>query len=122
MALDEKNKRLLVGARTPAKLLVLDTASLEWITEVVLPDATGDVFYDQASRQVVVLCGSAKVPGFAGVVISMAQYDPDHYKITKQTITAADARAGAWWRAGKLLAVGAPANKDQAARVIALVP
>jgi DNA-binding beta-propeller fold protein YncE len=119
IAIDEKNKRLFVTSQTPAKLLVLDTASLQWITEVVLPDNTGDVFYDAGLHQVLVLSGTAKVPGFAGVVTAMLQMGPDHYKIIGQPVTSQNARSAAWWAAGRQLLVGAPANQDHGAEILA---
>ena len=61
MALDEEGKRLFVGARAPALLLVYDTASGEMRAKVPSCGDTDDVFFDAERRRVYVVCGEGKV-------------------------------------------------------------
>jgi len=57
MALDEHHKRLFVGCRRPAKLLVLDIQSGKTIQSVDIADDTDDVFYDAARKQIYISGG-----------------------------------------------------------------
>ena len=58
MALDEEGKRLFVGCRQPAKLIVLDTATGKELAAVDCSGDTDDVFYDAAGKRVFVSCGA----------------------------------------------------------------
>lgn len=58
MALDEAGRRLFVGCRQPAKLLVLDTESGKETASVECSGDTDDVFYDAASKRIFVSCGA----------------------------------------------------------------
>jgi DNA-binding beta-propeller fold protein YncE len=73
MALDSTNKRLFVGCRLPARLLVLDTTSGRIVNTLATVGDTDDVFYDTTRRQVLVIGGE-------GAVEILRQRDPDHYE------------------------------------------
>ena len=53
MSLDEKNRRLFVGTRQPARVLVLDIASGNPITELTIAGDTDDLFYDAPRKTTV---------------------------------------------------------------------
>ncbi len=55
MALDESNHRLFVGCRSPAKLLVLDSATGGVKAQLDCPGDVDDLFYDDANKRH--LCG-----------------------------------------------------------------
>lgn len=89
MALDEKDQRLFVGARAPATLVVLDTASGKQVAAVRCVGDTDDLFYDADRRRVYVIGGE----GFVDV---FDQRDPDHYARAAHLATAPGARTGLW--------------------------
>jgi hypothetical protein len=79
MALDEEGRRLFVGCRRPAKVLVFDTETGKEVAAVDCSGDTDDVFFDAPSKRLFVSCGegfldvfdaamkrTAKVPTAAG--------------------------------------------------------
>jgi hypothetical protein len=58
MALDEEGRRLFVGCRQPSKLLVVDTESGKELAAVECSGDTDDVFYEAASKRVILSCGA----------------------------------------------------------------
>lgn len=65
MALDEDGRRLFVGCRNPAKLLVFDLDSGKETAAVDCSGDTDDVFYDAASKRVYVSCGAGFLDVFS---------------------------------------------------------
>jgi DNA-binding beta-propeller fold protein YncE len=72
MALDEKNHRLFVVTRKPAKLVVFNTETGEAVASLPTVGRADDMAFDPTSRRLYVSGGD----GFIGVY---AQADPDHY-------------------------------------------
>jgi DNA-binding beta-propeller fold protein YncE len=110
MALDEAHHRLLIGCRTPARMLVIDTESGKQTASVDIVGDTDDLFYDAARSRVYVIGGG----GFVDV---FDQKDADHYVRVEHLATAAGARTGFYvpdW--GKLF-VAVPHRGDQHAEV-----
>jgi DNA-binding beta-propeller fold protein YncE len=110
MALDESHRRLLIGCRTPAKMLVIDTQTGKETASLDIVDDTDDLFYDAAKKRVYVIGGG----GFVDV---FDQTDPDHYLRVEHLVTAAGARTGFFapdW--GKLF-VAVPRRGEQRAAV-----
>jgi DNA-binding beta-propeller fold protein YncE len=85
MALDESHHRLLVGCRSPARLLVYDTGTGKMTTSVPIAGDTDDLFYDSATRRIYVAGGE-------GVITVIEQQDADHYRVLNTVPTAAGAR------------------------------
>src|SRR2546430_4096478 len=52
MALDEANRRLLIGCRSPARLVVLETTSGKTVIELPISGDTDDLFYDAQRRRI----------------------------------------------------------------------
>lgn len=65
MALDEAGHRLIVIARAPPTLLVIDTKSGKEITRTESCGDADDVFYDPARRQLYASCGQGFLEAFA---------------------------------------------------------
>jgi len=63
MALDEVNHRLFVGCRSPASMLVYDTASGRLVTTASIVGDTDDIFYDAARGRVYVIGGQGFLLG-----------------------------------------------------------
>jgi hypothetical protein len=84
-ALDEKNHRLFVGCRSPARLVVLDTESGGAVASLDCAGDADDLFYEPARRRVYLSGGEGRLDVFE-------QADPDHYRLISQTPTAGGAR------------------------------
>ena len=110
MALDEAHHRLLVGCRTPARLLVIDTESGKLVTSVEIVDDTDDLFYDGAR-------GRAYVIGGGGFVDVIQQRDPDHYQRIEHLQTAPGTRTGLFVPEWNQLFLAVPHRGAQAAEV-----
>ena len=58
MALDEVNRRLFVGCRQAAALIVFDSDSGKEVASAAIDGDTDDVFYDQKRSRIYVSCGA----------------------------------------------------------------
>ncbi len=85
MALDEADHRLFVVTRSPAKLLVLDTATGETVASLDAPGDADDVFYDAKA-------GRVYVSGGDGTIGVFQQKDPDTYALIGEVPTVEGAR------------------------------
>ncbi len=85
MALDERGRRLFVGCREPARVLVYDTASGKTVTSFDIGRDADDIFFDSASRRLYVSSGE----GFLHV---FQQADSDRYRTVAKIPTAPGAR------------------------------
>lgn len=85
MALDEEHHRLLVGCRSPARLLVYDTASGKLVTTVDIVGDTDDLFLDSSTHRVYVAGGE-------GFITVLEQTDADRYRMLEKIATAPGAR------------------------------
>ena len=85
MALDERNHRLFVATRSPARLVVLDTGSGKQIAALNCSGDADDIFYDQQSKRIYIAAGE----GFIDV---FQQQDGDHYQSLTKVQTAPGAR------------------------------
>jgi DNA-binding beta-propeller fold protein YncE len=111
MALDDTHKRLFVGCRLPAKLVVLDTTSGRIVAGLSTIGDADDIFYD-GGRQVVYVIGGE------GAVESFRQRDPDHYEPDGRITTAPGARTGLFVPALNQLFVAVPHRGLQSARIL----
>jgi DNA-binding beta-propeller fold protein YncE len=111
MALDDADKRIFIGCRFPARLLVLDSISGRIITSLPTVGDTDDVFYDPLRRLVYAIGGE-------GAVDVLRQRDPDHYERAGRIPTAPGARTGLFVQAFNRLYVAAPHRGSQAAKVL----
>lgn len=65
MALDEDGKRLFIGCRKPARLVVLDAATGKPADELEISADTDDLFFDASRRRLYVICGAGVIDVFA---------------------------------------------------------
>src|SRR5260370_2525011 len=72
MALDEAHRRLFVGGRKPARLIVLDSDSGKIIATLPTAELTDDVLFDRESKRIYV--------AYDEFVVVYVQHDPDHYQ------------------------------------------
>jgi DNA-binding beta-propeller fold protein YncE len=80
MVLDDANKRLFVGCRFPARLVILDITSGRIVTSLPTVGDNDDVFYDPVRRLVYAVGGE-------GAVDVLRQRDPDRYERVLSCIT-----------------------------------
>ena len=110
MALDEAHHRLLIGCRSPARLLALDTDSGKVVDSVEIAGDTDDLFYDPARSRAYVIEG-------AGSVDVIQHTDPDRYQRIGRVPTASGARTGLFVAEWNQLFVAVPHRGAQAAEV-----
>lgn len=111
MALDELHQMLLIGCRTPARMLVFDTAVGRQTASVEIVGDTDDLFYDAAKARVYVIGGQ----GFVDV---FEQKNPNHYVRIGHFPTAAGARTGFFVPEWGQLFVAVPHRERQRAEVL----
>jgi hypothetical protein len=111
MALDEAHHRLLIGCRTPPRMLAIDTETGKQTASVEIVGDTDDLFYDGSASRVYVIGGQ-------GFVEVFEQKDPDRYDRLARYPTAPGARTGLFvpdW--GKLF-VAVPHRGEQQAGIL----
>jgi DNA-binding beta-propeller fold protein YncE len=111
MALDEEGKRLYVGARSPAVMLVFDTDSGKVVARLSIGGDTDDLFFDAARKRVYVVCGEGRIDVYG-------QETPDRYVHQASIKTAPRARTGLFVPEFEKLFVAAPAAGALPARVL----
>jgi YVTN family beta-propeller protein len=110
MALDEANRRLFIGCREPAKLLVLDTESGKTVAAVDIVGDTDDLFYDRANKRIY-------VSGGEGRITAVDQISADEYRVAGQVRTAPGARTSFFIPETGLLYVAVPHRGPQGAEL-----
>jgi DNA-binding beta-propeller fold protein YncE len=111
MALDEAGKRLFLGFRNPARLLVFNSDNGSVVASLPTVGDTDDLFYDSARHTIYVIGGEGAVDVFL-------QRDTDHYERISRISTSAGARTGLFVPALARLFVAAPRRGGQAARIL----
>jgi hypothetical protein len=112
MALDETGRRLFVGARRPAMLLVYDVDSGKVVAKQPVGEDTDDIFFDTERKRLYVICGEGRID-------IVRQQDPDRYSTEGTMHTAPRARTGLFVPEEGRLYVAAPAIGTSPARLLA---
>ena len=110
MALDEKHRRLFIGTRDPAKLLVLDTETGKTIASLDNVGDVDDIFYIPDN-------GNIYVSGGEGFIYIFQQQDADRYVLRSQTPTVKGARTSLYVPLKQQLILAVPSNKNEPAQV-----
>ena len=111
MALDESGRRLFVGARKPAVLLVYDIDSGKVVAKQPIGKDTDDIFFDPERKRLYVICGEGRVD-------IVRQENPDRYSLERTVRTAPRARTGLFVPEEGRLYVAAPAIGTSSARLL----
>jgi DNA-binding beta-propeller fold protein YncE len=111
MALDDANKRLFVGCRVPARLVVLDASSGRIVVTLPTIGDTDDIFCDAGERSIYVVGGEGAVEVFR-------QRDPNNYESIQRMTTAPGARTGLFVPAWHSLFVAAPHRGPHSAKIL----
>ena len=112
MALDELGRRLFVGARKPAVLLVYDIDSGKVVAKQPIGGDTDDLFFDPARKRLYIICGEGRID-------IVRQENPDHYSLEGMVRTAPRARTGLFVPEEQRLYVAAPAIGTSPAKLLA---
>jgi DNA-binding beta-propeller fold protein YncE len=110
MAIDPEHRRLFVGCRQPARLLVYDLDAGRLIGEVPIAGDVDDLAYDAASRQIY-------ASGGEGAISVVEQVDADHYRAADRIPTASGARTALFVPELRRLYVAVPHRGSQAAEI-----
>jgi len=110
MALDETHRRLFVGFRRPARLIVFDIDSGRVVATLESPGDADDIFYDSSRRRMYVVGGEGSIGVFQ-------QKDADHYEPMRKVATAPGARTGLFVPELNRLYVAVPNRGNQRAEV-----
>ena len=111
MALDESGRRLFVGARKPAVLLVYDIDSGKVVAKQPIGEDTDDIFFDPQRKRLYVICGQGRID-------IVRQESPDRYSLEGMVRTAPRARTGLLVPEEGRLYVAAPAIGTSPARLL----
>ena len=111
MALDEQAKRLFVGARSPAVMLVYDTASGKLLAKLPICGDTDDLFVDAQHSRIYVVCGEGKIDVFS-------RTSTGDFIREASVSTSRGARTGLFVPEYGKLFVAAPAAGSSAARLL----
>lgn len=110
MALDGPNRRMFVGCRTPARVLVLNMDTGKVTAQFPGPGDTDDLYYDRARKRLYVIGGE-------GFVEVFDQKGPDRYESAAKIPTAHGARTGLFAPALNRFFVAVPHRGAQGAEV-----
>ena len=115
--LDENNRRLFLGVRTPPSVVVLDTESGRVVASVPAVATVDGLSFDAATRRIYVTGGE----GFLDVI---QQLDADQYKRIARIPTGPVARTSLFIPEWRRLFVAVPKDKERGAelRVFEVVP
>jgi DNA-binding beta-propeller fold protein YncE len=111
MALDERGRRLFVGTRSPAALLVYDIDSGKIVAKLSIGGDTDDLFFDAERKRLYVICGEGRID-------VIRQEAPDRYRLEGSVDTAPRARTGLFVPEESRLYVAAPAGGGSPARLL----
>ena len=117
IALDEKNRRLFLGVRTPPSIVVLDSDTGEKVADVPTAATLDGLSFDVATRRIYTTGGE----GFLDVT---QQVDANHYRQIDRIKTGPIARTSLFVPEWKSLFVAVPREKNRSAelRVFKVVP
>jgi DNA-binding beta-propeller fold protein YncE len=117
LALDEKNHRLFLGVRTPASIVVLDSASGAVVASIPTVATLDGLSFDSSTRRIYTSGGE----GFVDVT---QQIDADHYERIARVPTGPVARTSVFVPEWRRFYVAVPRDKERGAelRVFAVVP
>lgn len=111
MALDEADRRVLIGTRKPSRVTVFNMDTGAVVASVPTTGDMDDMYYDAERKRVYVAGGE----GYIGVI---QQTDPDHYVSMGKFASALGARTGTWYVKRDRLYVAAPPAGGLGARLL----
>jgi DNA-binding beta-propeller fold protein YncE len=111
MALDQANHRLFVVCRKPGQFVAFDTETGKEVASLPMPGRADDMSYNPATKDIYVSAGD-------GVLVVLAQKDPDHYEQAASITTGPQAKISLFVPELKRLYVAVSAAGADPAKVL----
>jgi len=118
-AFDESTHSLLIGTRTPAQMIAMDSKSGKEVTNLATAEGMDGVFFDANHKRVYVSGGRDQDQGF---VFAYQQKAADHYETLARIPTRAGAGTSFWSPELNRYYVAAPAQDKQEAAILVFEP
>ena len=110
LAFDSEDGLLLVGCRTPAALIVLDSKTGKVLASAPSSEGADDLFFDEANRHAYLIAG-------AGAINSYAVAADGKLQALEETKTLSGAKTGLLLQSQHTLLVGIPSTSASSIRV-----
>lgn len=110
MGMDEKNHRLFVGCRIPAKMLIYDTTNGSYVGKVDCTGDADDIHFDSERKRIYITGGQ-------GYITVINEVDPYLFKGLASIPTAVDARTSCFEPTTGTLYVAVPHQGKQSAAI-----
>lgn len=101
MYLDAVNRRLVIGCRRPARLLVIDTETGKTITSVETDSDVDDIFCDAKTGNLYLSCGG-------GNIDVIKRLSANNYQLSEKIVSKSGARTSLWISQLNRLVVASP--------------
>ncbi|GAC1309052.1 MAG: hypothetical protein NVSMB14_13310 [Isosphaeraceae bacterium] len=108
-AIDEPNRRLFVGCRKPASLVVMNCDTGQIVARAAIVGDVDDLTFDSARKRIYASCGE-------GGISVVHQVDPDHYESLATIPTVKGARTSVFEPDSGLLYLAVPRRADRSAQ------
>jgi DNA-binding beta-propeller fold protein YncE len=118
-AFDESTSRLMIGTRTPAEMIAMDSRSGKEVAHLPTVEAMDGVYFDAGRKRVYVSGGRELPTGF--VYVYQRKY-ADHYETIGKVPTREGAGTSFWSPELNRYYVAAPANDKQEAAILVFEP
>jgi hypothetical protein len=118
-ALDEKNHRLMIGTRTPAQMIVMDSRTGKEVANLPTVEGMDGVYFDATHKMVYVSGGRGYGVGY---IFAYRQIDADHYETVGKIPTQPGAGTSFWSPELNRYYVAAPAHDNEEAAILVFEP
>jgi DNA-binding beta-propeller fold protein YncE len=118
-ALDEKKHRLLIGTRTPAEMIAMDSQTGKEMANRPTVEGMDGVYFDATRSRVYVSGGRDNDVGY---VFAYQQKDADHYETIGKIPTKPGAGTSFWSPELNRYYVAAPAHDNEEAAILVFEP
>ena len=118
-ALDEKTHRLLIGTRTPAEMIAMDSQTGKEMANLPTAEGMDGVYFDATRKRVYVSGGRDNDVGY---VFAYQQKDADHYETIGKIPTKSGAGTSFWSPEFNRYYVAAPAHDNEEAAILVFEP
>lgn len=110
MALAEPDRRLFIGCRNPAKIIIYDTDTGKTVGMLEIARDIDDIFYDRKAKRLYASCGE-------GFLYVFRQTAADHFAVMAKISTAKGARTSLFVPEQECLYLAVPHRGEQPAAV-----
>ncbi len=115
MALDEDEKRLFIGCRHPAKIIVYDTGNGKQLSDFPIAGDADDIFFDPLRRRIYVSSG-------AGLLQVFEAKERDRLSLVENIVTRRGARTSLFVSKQGLIYVAVPPSQNRQAEICIFSP